>query len=133
MSSILKFVFAGVALILILAAIVGGCGDNTKFETKPGTPSITSRSDIEIVSNNPKNGDYGQTFVYADVKNNTDKLCQVVTLQVVYKDSTGKTVGTGAGVLNNLPAGETRTVECIAVNIQGATKYTVAVETALFE
>lgn len=91
-----------------------------------------SVEDIQVVNSNQRNL-YHMSVTEVEVKNNTDKLLTTGSIKVVYRDKTNKIVGTGLGMIFNLPAGEKSVVTCAAANIIGASKYDVQIEPMHYE
>ena len=134
-----------VKVILVIVVILGyliyiGSGSKVQSQQKNGQPSITTdkievnpeNSSLEIMKTIAKNDDYSM-HVYVTVRNNSDKLCQAATFQSNYYDEKHNVVGAGNGTILNLAAGQTKVVDCMAMDIQGATRYEVQIATALFQ
>lgn len=98
------------------------------------TPNIdtSASNEIEIIKTSSKNDDLSQ-HVYVTVKNKSNKLCKSLMLESIYTDAAGKTVGTGNGAALNIAGGATKVVDCMAMGVEGATKYNVQIGLALFE
>lgn len=125
--SIKWILIAGIAIVILAIAFSVGTNDET-------VSVGGADSDIEIVSYSGTYDDEMDVYtVYVEVKNNSSKLLSGGTLKVVFKDAQGKIVGTGDGVMLNIPAGQTKTVECLAADVQAAHSYTIQTEALLFE
>lgn len=103
--------------------IGGGMNEN---HNAPSEERAAGKPEIEILQSTPKSDGYAN-YVHVRVRNNTNKLCTYADLSVTYFDKAGNIVGTGMGNTSNLAAGAERTIDCIAMNIEGADKYEVQV------
>lgn len=73
------------------------------------------------------------TTIYCRVKNNSNKLVTYLDLKATFFDKNGKIVGTGLGNAANFASGTERTIDVLALQIQGASKYEVVVENVIYE
>lgn len=125
--SVKWILIAGIAIVILAIAFSVGANDET-------VAVGGAADDIEIVSySDTYNAEMDVYTVYVEVKNNSSKLLSTGTLKVVFKDAEGKIVGSGNGFMLNIPAGQTKTVECLAADVQAAHSYTVQTEALLFE
>ena len=86
---------------------IGGNEQNTTTESK--------KPDLELLSAESKNGDYGTRYMVGKVKNNSNKEYSYVQVEInLYKGTT--IVGSTLANVNNLGAGETW--EFQAVNLE---------------
>jgi hypothetical protein len=85
---------------------------------------ITGCDIIKMSNKSAGNGAY-QTFV--TIKNNTGKLIRNVTVDVVFYDNTNEVIGVGIGIAENINEGNTRVVNCLAVNIFNPSTYTAEI------
>ena len=119
-------------LIVIITLIFTSCDSPSKSTSKAATPDVPSKPDIELLKVSSKSS-YGSIYVYATVRNNTDKLCSYAQVNVSFYDKGDKVVGTGMGNTTNLAAGATRVVTCIAMEIENSVRYEANVENTMFQ
>lgn len=118
-------VFVG---LIILGAIFGK-------DDKKGTSNSTEQvavDDIEVVKQSETSTDNMST-VHVEVKNNTEKLLTGGQIKVIYEDAKGNIVGTGLGTILNLASGASKVVDCLAMDVVGATTYKVEVTPLSYE
>lgn len=92
----------------------------------------TSKEDIEIVKSSETVTERMST-IHVEVKNNTDKLLTTGQIKVIYEDAKGNMVGTGTGTILNLASGASKVVDCLAMDIVGASTYRTEVTPMLYE
>lgn len=117
-----KHLFTAV-IAIILASCTPNSGQKTSSESAP---------EIEIVKHSVKSDQYA-TIIHVQVKNNTDKLVSYLDLKGVFYDGDGNIVGTGVGNGMNLPAGKTKTIDVLAADLQGASRYEVELGNVMYE
>ena len=118
-------IITGLAMLLMatLSACIPG--------PEPGkTPATIAGKKAEIVSVN-ETVQFGMRTVHVEVKNVCNELIDAISLRSVYKDSSGKIVGTGYGSGLNIPAGEVRVVDVLASDVQNAATYQVEIAAIL--
>lgn len=129
-------VTAIIAILFVVAINDDGAKDKangpvTEEESAPAVEEAPKKPNLEILQTTSKNDGFAN-YVYVRVKNNTGNLCSYAGLKVTYFDKAGKIVGTGMGNTSNLAAGAERTIDCIAMNIDGADKYEVEIENVMW-
>jgi hypothetical protein len=90
---------------------------------------------VEIVSHKEKkvsmgNGQFYRN-VFVTVKNTSSNLIQAVNLKGIWYDKNNTVVGTGVGTGLNIPAGQTKIVEIMAMEINDDVRYEIQVDLAL--
>ncbi len=127
-----------VGLFIVIGVIATPAEDTAKASKKAKTsteePVVKEekKPKIEILQTTEKGDSFSRT-VYVRAKNNTNKLCSYCEFNVTYFDANGKIVGTGMGNTTNFAAGSERTIECIALEIEGAAKFEVQQGTVMFD
>ena len=120
--------------IIILGLILLGLlmPDTNKKGVKGNEVTETTKEDIEIVKSSETVRER-MSIVHVEVKNNTDKLLTSGQLKVIYEDSKGNMVGTGLGTILNLASGASKVVDCLAMDIVGASTYRIEVTPFMYE
>jgi len=75
----------------------------------------------------------GNIHVYFEVTNTSQKLCTYADFKILFTNRRDLAVGTGAANVTNIPAGGTKTVRGIGLDIQGADAYYVYPKNCMFE
>ncbi|MFD2787958.1 FxLYD domain-containing protein [Hymenobacter rubripertinctus] len=126
-------VFIGCMLVLgwLLPDAPADAAAGTTSSSEAATSAATEdKQDLEILKTSETNNEFGRT-VHVKVRNNTDRLIQYVDLKSVYYNKNKDIVGTGIGNAMNLAAGATKTIDIMAMGIDGATSYEVEVGNVL--
>lgn len=92
----------------------------------------TSKEDIEVIKTS-QTVSYNMSTTHVEVKNNTDKLLNSGQIKIIYEDDKGNIVGTGVGTILNLASGATKVVDCLAMDIVGASNYKTEVTPLMYE
>ncbi len=101
---------------------------NSKTELRPDD------SKIKILKSTDKGDALGNIHVYVTVENTSNRLCKICQLKVLFADTKDNVVGSGIGTGMNIPAGKTKIIECLAIDIgEEAERYGTQVELATFE
>lgn len=88
-----------------------------------------AKKSIQVIKTSSKYNEVLDGYsVYATVQNTSDKLLEYGSLQAVFYDKNDNVVGTGSGIITNLPASETRVVEIMATDISNAVNVKVNVD-----
>lgn len=127
--------FAGFIVIGIIAN--AGAKDTTTDKPSPQTENAVEtqaeeKEDIEIIKHSSTNTGE-MNMVHVQIKNNTDKLLTSGLIKTIYTDKDGNIVGTGNGSILNLASGATKTIDCLAMGVEGAENYSIEVEPLLYE
>lgn len=119
-------VFIGLVLLGLLLP------DSDKKAETATAVSETSKEDIEIVKSSETVRER-MSIIHVEVKNNTEKLLTTGQLKVIYEDAKGNMVGTGTGTILNLAAGASKVVDCLAMDVVGASTYRTEVTPLMYE
>lgn len=111
-------------VLSVIAFLMMGC--------EPAGKELMNTDGIEVVQASETVNEVMRT-VHVTVKNTTDELCEAAALKVIYYDEAGKVVGTGNGNALNIPAGETRVVDCLAVDVKNPKRYDVQVDATIWQ
>lgn len=125
MKNFIKWGLIGLVGLIILGAIFG------KDEAKAAA-NTESVEDITVVQSSQTNTEQLST-THVEIKNNTAKLLTAGSIKVIYKNKEGQIVGTGNGAILNLPAGQTKVVDCLAMDVVGYATYEIEPEAMLYE
>lgn len=126
---VLKWIGIGIVGLILLGLLLP---DTNKKSENGKEVSVTSKEDIEIVKSSETVRDR-MSIIHIEVKNNTDKLLTTGQLKVIYEDAKGNMVGTGTGTILNLAAGSSKVVDCLAMDIVGASTYRTEVTPLIYE
>ncbi|HXS36380.1 MAG TPA: FxLYD domain-containing protein [Flavipsychrobacter sp.] len=94
---------------------------------------LREKKAIQVVKTDSKYNDVLDGYtVYATVQNTSAKLLEYGSLQATFYDKNNNVVGTGTGIINNLPANEARVIEIMATNVPNAARFDVQVDNVNF-
>jgi hypothetical protein len=113
-------------MLLLMAVLVASC-------SQPQSKKEETKGELQIVSIQPEVTETGLYKVHFTIKNNSNKLLQTATIKALFYDASKKLVGTAPGVVLNLPAGESKVVDCLGMSITGATEVNAQIDSFLFE
>jgi hypothetical protein len=126
---VLKWIGIGIVGLVLLGLLLP---DTDKKAENGKEVAETSKEDIEIVKFSETVSDR-MSIIHVEVKNNTEKLLTTGQLKVIYEDAKGNMVGTGSGTILNLAAGASKVVDCLAMDIVGASTYRTEVTPLMYE
>ena len=122
-----------IGIVILGLIILGLLLPKTEKETKGATTEISkSVEDIEVVKSSETVNDR-MSIIHVEVKNNTDDLLTTGQIKIIYEDDKENIVGTGIGTILNLAAGDSKVVDCLAMDVVGAKTYKVEVTPMLYE
>lgn len=126
---VLKWIGIVIVGIIVLGLLLPDSDKKTEGKTEVAE---TSKEDIEVVKSSETNTEMMRT-VHVEVKNNTDKLLNSGQIKVIYEDAKGNIVGTGLGTILNLASGASKVVDCLAMDVVGASTYRTEVTPLMYE
>ncbi|MFE3848949.1 FxLYD domain-containing protein [Flavobacterium sp. LB3P45] len=126
---VLKWIGIVIVGIIVLGLLLP---DSDKKTEGKAEVAETSKEDIEVVKSSETNTEMMRT-VHVEVKNNTDKLLNSGQIKVIYEDAKGNIVGTGLGTILNLASGASKVVDCLAMDVVGASTYRTEVTPLMYE
>lgn len=97
--------------------------------------AATSATKLKLGQASMRSDGIGNVYVTFTVTNTTPQLCSYADFKVVFYDAKGKVMGTGMGNVANIPAGESRTIDAMAINISTSkvSKYVVEHGNSMFD
>lgn len=125
-------IVAAIVVIVIIGSVIGIAttenGDSTvKTESGEKAPAV------EILQHKADYEKYSKSYtVHVRCKNNTENLIKYLQINVTFYDKEGNIVGTGIGNTTNFAAGKERTVDVIAMEIEGADNYELDIENIMY-
>ncbi len=126
---VLKWIGIVVIGLILLGLLLP---DTDKKPKKNSNVTETIKDDIEVVKSS-ETVSQNMSTIHVELKNNTDKLLTTGQIKTIYEDKKGTIVGTGLGAILNLPSGATRVIDCLAMDIVGASNYKIEVTPLLYE
>lgn len=119
-----------IGLIFLGLILLGLILPKSKVTTKASNEKTAE--DIEVLKSS-ETLNSRMSIIHVEVKNNTDKLLNSGQIKVIYEDAKGNIVGTGLGTILNLASGATKVVDCLAMDVVGASTYRTEVTPLLYE
>ncbi|MFV8351573.1 FxLYD domain-containing protein [Flavobacterium sp. XS2P14] len=126
---VLKWIGIVIVGIIVLGLLLPDSDKKTEGKTEVAE---TSKEDIEVVKSSETTTERMST-IHVEVKNNTDKLLNSGQIKVIYEDAKGNIVGTGLGTILNLASGASKVVDCLAMDVVGASTYRTEVTPLMYE
>lgn len=126
---VLKWIGIIIVGIIILGLLLPDTDKKTEGKTEA---TETSKEDIEVIKSSETTTERMST-IHVEVKNNTDKLLNSGQIKVIYEDAKGNIVGTGLGTILNLASGASKVVDCLAMDVVGASTYRTEVTPLMYE
>jgi hypothetical protein len=124
---VLKWIGVGIVGLILLGFLLP---DNATV--KNSTEKTDGVEDISVVKSSETVREK-MSIIHVEVKNNTDKLLKSGQIKVIYEDAKGGIVGTGMGTILNLATGATKVVDCLAMDVVGASTYRTEVTPLMYE
>lgn len=132
MKKVLKFVLAAFAAVFLLSLFFSDGTDvaaGDAVEQAAAEPEAEEAAPLEIVKHNlTYESSIGAHTIHCRVKNNTGNLYTYLDITATFYDKDGNIVGTGMGNATNLAGGATKTVDVMAMGVENADSYDVAID-----